>query len=86
MKSIAVLIAGAVLLSAGAGCGTGDEAEPLPDSTSSENGGTLRSAAEEILQPRQAPSGARNLMDASQSAAEQANARTEALEEMMGDM
>ncbi|MFO8183326.1 MAG: hypothetical protein R6U39_04060 [Candidatus Aegiribacteria sp.] len=86
MKIFAVTIAGTVLLSTGAGCGAGDGTEPLPDSTSSENGGTLRSSAEEILQPREAPSGARSLIDDSHSAAEQANARTEALEEMMGDM
>lgn len=86
MKIIAVLVAGALLLTTGAGCGAGDEAEPLPDSTSSENGATLRSTAEDILQPRQPPSGARSLIDESHSAAEQANARTETLEEMMGDM
>jgi hypothetical protein len=74
------------------GCGGSNDSDGAgndelePDSSEISSSGTLRDAANEILQPQQPISGAQNLINEAESAADQANERTETLQEMMGDM
>lgn len=99
MKILLILTAMAALFSLGvAGCGSDggkEEAEATEDGTSSEatagpdssqTESTLRDAAQEILTPRQPPSGAAALVHEAQSAADQANQRAEELQRMMEGM
>ncbi len=97
MRKTIVLLAGVLLCLACTGCGgSGEEAAAPPDTASSPEiasdtlsstgDGTLRSAAEDILQTQQPVSGAQALINDAHSAADQANQRTEELERLMGDM
>lgn len=97
MRIGAFAFAWIILVIAMTGCGgnEGDGSSPpdsLPsdetaaDTLTSSDDGTLREAAEDILETPRASSGAMNLIDEAHSAADQANQRTQELQEMMGDM
>ncbi|OPL19396.1 MAG: hypothetical protein AVO35_10955 [Candidatus Aegiribacteria sp. MLS_C] len=97
MKIVLILAVLAFIASGAAGCGSGsgEEAEAPEDGASSEvtaegdssqDESTLRDAAQEILTPRQPPSGAAALVHEAQSATDQANQRTEELQRMMEGM
>ena len=97
MKIQRILLAvAALLIFTIAGCGGGEEEEiapadstaagESPDSIAREGESTLRSAAQEILDTPQTPSGAAALVNEAQSAADQANQRTEELQQMMEGM
>jgi hypothetical protein len=101
MRRIIVLLAGVLFCLACTGCGGGsEEAEAPPDTTSSleavsdtlssagedSGNGTLRSAAEDILQPQHDPFGAHALIEDAHSAADQANQHNEELQRMIGDI
>lgn len=76
----------ALILVLWCGCGEEPGQDAAADTTQAAQEGTLREAAEEIMQPRQPPSGASALIEEAGSVVEQADQRTDALEEMMGDM
>ena len=82
---IALLVSSLVFVQ---GCGGSDEgsSETPSDSVSSQEDGTLRDAAQDILDPVQPPSGAQGLINEAQSVTDQANERADELQEMMGDM
>jgi hypothetical protein len=97
MSAKKIFVSGILLVLAFTGCGGGGEdtevqadttsaSDEGADSVSSTGGGTLRSAAEDILETQQAPSGASALIEEAHSAADQANQRTQELQELMGDM
>lgn len=97
MRTKAMLFALIILGIAVAGCGGDEGTEPAPpdslssaeasaDTSASAVDGTVRSAAQDILETPRASSGAMNLVDEAHSAADQANQRTQELQEMMGDM
>ncbi|MBN2587855.1 MAG: hypothetical protein JXA64_07005 [Candidatus Fermentibacteraceae bacterium] len=97
MRKTIVLLAGALFCLAFTGCGGGSEEaeappdtssspEATPDTLSSTGDGTLRSAAEDILQVQQPLSGAQSLINEAHSAADQANQHNEELQQMIGDI
>lgn len=75
-----------ISLSLFAACGEETEIDVSPDSTSSAPPDSVEIQAEHHTSPQDAITGAYNLIDEAQSVTDEANARTEELEQLMGDM
>ena len=67
-------------------CGGEPETEILPDSTATTQQDTVQIQEVHHTSPQDAITGAYNLIDEAQSVTDQANERTEELQQMMGDM
>ena len=68
-----------------AACGGEPEAEVSPDSTASAPPDSVEIQAEHHTSPQDAITGAYNLIDEARSVTNEANARTEELEQLIGD-
>jgi hypothetical protein len=80
-----VLIAIVILLILSAACGGEPETEISPDSTASTPPDSLETQAVQHTNPQDAITGAYNLIDDARSVTDEANARVEELEQLMGD-
>ena len=83
MRLISSVIVISLILSAA--CGSEPEAEVSPDGTATAPPDSVEIQAEHHTNPQDAITGAYNLIDEARSVTDEANARTEELEQMMGD-
>ncbi len=74
-----------ILLILSAACGGEAETEVPPDSTASAPPDSVEIQAEHHTSPQDAISGAYNLIEEAQTVTDEANARIEELEQLMGD-
>ena len=74
-----------ILLILSAACGGEPETEVSPDGAASAPPDSVEIQAEHHTSPQDAISGAYNLIEDAQSVTDEANARTEELEQLMGD-
>jgi hypothetical protein len=81
-----ILLISVTVLGLSAACGGEPEAEITADSTASTQPDTTQIHEMQHTSPQDAITGAYNLIDEADSVVNQLNARTEELEEMMGDM
>ncbi len=75
----------AISLSLCAACGEEPETEVLSDSTATQQPDSVEVQAELHTSPQDAITGAYNLIDEARSVTDEANARIEELEQLMGD-
>ncbi len=81
-----ILLITVVILGLSASCGGKPETEITADSTASTQPDTAQVQEMQHTSPQDAITGAYNLIDEADSVVNQLNARTEELEQMMGDM
>ncbi|MCD4777165.1 MAG: hypothetical protein K8S15_14100 [Candidatus Aegiribacteria sp.] len=84
MKTI--LLITVAILGLSAACGGESETEIAADSTASTQPDTTQTQEMQHTSPQDAITGAYNLIDEADSVVNQLNARTEELEQMMGDI
>jgi len=83
MRFILTIIVASIILSAA--CGGEPETEVTPDSTASAPLDSVEIQPEHHTSPQDAITGAYNLIDDARSVTDEANARIEELEQLMGD-
>ena len=84
MRSILIVIVISLILSAA--CVGEQETEVLPDSSASAQADSVEIQEEHHTSPQDAITGAYNLIEEAESVTDEANARTEELEQLMGDI